>query len=94
MNNNTSHSHGTHSIKPARLIRADGSEQPIRPSRGKSFEYSELCAELNCETTLIAPLHNGNVMVFDYHATSETKPCNNVATLMAAHVCANEPIRH
>ena len=67
----------------ATLIRADGTEQDVRPVVG-GFTLDELYNLLGCSTIETLTLHDGRTMVIDEEGKYTDKPRNERATDLGA----------
>lgn len=80
--------------KPARWIRADGSESEITPKNGRTFTFEELYPLIETDTIELLYLPNGRLMLLDENGKirGTPKPRNDLATVMADNIAGDDCI--
>jgi hypothetical protein len=84
---------------PAKLIRADGTEQELAPVNGRYFTFAELYPLIETDTIQIIPLPNGKLMLMDENGKGyfganggKSKPRNDLATVIADNIAGDDYI--
>jgi hypothetical protein len=76
----------------ARIIKADGTEQSARPVNGETFNLDELYRLLGCQTVEVISTGGRRVMVMDEDAKLKGRPRNDLATVIADNIRADDYI--
>lgn len=80
--------------RPAKLVRADGTEQEITPANGRDFQCEELYQLLDTDTIGVVYLENGDLMLLDDNGKCQEpeKPRNDLATVIADNIGSDDYI--